>query len=93
MGSYTDPLLVVGDDGVATLAGSPRDVSCAYRDLGGGLWLGGPAGLWHAAADSLSPEPRFTRIVSPIEMARGDVQAIALGRPATPWQPPRKPST
>lgn len=85
VGSYTGALLVVGDDGVTTLAGSPRDISCAYRDLGGGLWLGGPEGLWHSEVDALSPEPRFTRVAFPAEIGGGDVQAIALDLDGDLW--------
>ena len=77
VGSYSNyPLLWVGDS-VAVHRGGPADISCAYRDLSGGLWLGGPAGMWHAAPAGLSLGARFSRIPLPAEAGAGDVQAIA----------------
>jgi signal transduction histidine kinase/ligand-binding sensor domain-containing protein len=85
VGPSADPLLIVSDDGVATLPGWPHDVSCAYRDLGGGLWLGGSEGLWHSAVDALTSRPRFTHVALPAEIGGGDVQATALGLNGDLW--------
>jgi signal transduction histidine kinase/ligand-binding sensor domain-containing protein len=76
LGMFRGPLFTVGDR-VVPNNGGPYDISCAYRDLSGGLWFGGPAGMWHASADTLSLGTRFTRVPLPEEPGPGDVQAIA----------------
>ena len=76
VGSYSDPVFVVGD-GVISHPGSPADISCVYRDLRGGVWLGGPAGLWHAPAGRATLGTRFTPVELPADAGPGDVQAIA----------------
>jgi signal transduction histidine kinase/ligand-binding sensor domain-containing protein len=76
LASYYHPLLTISDR-VVTNGGAPADITCAYRDLGGGLWFGGPAGLWHAPAGPSPSRTRFTRVPLPDEPGTGDVQAIA----------------
>jgi signal transduction histidine kinase/ligand-binding sensor domain-containing protein len=76
LGRFLSPLLSVGDR-IATHSGGPHDITCAYRDLSGGLWFGGPRGMWHAPADASPLGIRFTRVPLPDEPGPGDVQAIA----------------
>jgi len=76
VGSYSDPVFMVGDS-VVSHPGGPADISCAYRDLRGGVWLAGPAGMWHAPAGRSALGARFTPVELPAEAGTGDVQAIA----------------
>jgi signal transduction histidine kinase len=76
VGSYSEPVFMVGDD-VVSPPGSPTDISCAHRDPNGGLWLGGPGGLWYAPAGGAALGTRFTRVALPDEAGTGVVQAIA----------------
>ncbi len=93
VGNYSEyPLFSVGDS-VAVHRGGPTDVSCAYRDLGGGVWLGGPAGLWHAPPGGSSLGPRFSRVALPAEAGTGDVQAIAHSLDGDLWVSIRGPQT
>ncbi len=57
----------------------PAHITCAHRDLEGGVWLGGPAGLWYARGGP------FARVTLPSEAVGSDVQAIARGRDGALW--------
>jgi PAS domain S-box-containing protein len=74
--SFRHPLFTLGDR-VVNHGGVPADMSCAYRDLRGGIWFGGWAGMWHAPAGTSPSSTRFTRVPLPREPGIGDVQAIA----------------
>jgi len=84
VGSYTEPLLTVGDSVVA-YPGGPADISCVYRDQSGGVWLGGPAGLWHSPAGRAALGARFTSVGLPADAGPGDVQAIAHSPSGDLW--------
>jgi ligand-binding sensor domain-containing protein len=47
-GSYFSPLVAIGA-GVTDTPAVPAGINCAHRDLQGGVWLGGPSGLWYQA--------------------------------------------
>ena len=84
VGSFSKyPLFSVGDS-VAVHRVGPNDISCAYRDLSGGVWLGGQAGLWYAPPGGSSLGARFSRIALPAESGTGDMQAIAHSLAAGP---------
>jgi len=76
LASYVNTLLEVGDH-VVVHAGVPANITSAYRDLSGGVWLGGPGGMWNAPGGSSSSSTRFTRVPLPDEAGPGEVQAIA----------------
>jgi signal transduction histidine kinase/ligand-binding sensor domain-containing protein len=78
------PLFSVGDS-VAVHQGGPTDISCAYRDPRGGLWLGGPGGMWYASPRTPSSGARFSRVEMPLEARMGDVQAIAQSLDGDLW--------
>ncbi|MDB4875113.1 MAG: Adenylate cyclase, partial [Gemmatimonadetes bacterium] len=85
VGSYSAyPLFSVGDS-VVVHRGGPTDISCAYRDLSGGVWLGGPAGIWLAPPGGPSSDSRFSRVALPTEAGTGDVQAIARSLDGDLW--------
>ena len=93
VGSFSEfPLFSVGDS-VAVNREGPNDISCAYRDLNGGVWLGGPAGMWHAPPGGSSSGSRFSRIALPAETGTGDVQAIAHSLDGDLWISIRGPQT
>ena len=93
VGSFSKyPLFSVGDS-VAVHRGGPNDISCAYRDPSGGVWLGGQAGLWYAPPDGSSLGARFSRIPLPAETGTGDMQAIAHGLDGDLWVSVRGPET
>ncbi|HEY0778441.1 MAG TPA: triple tyrosine motif-containing protein, partial [Gemmatirosa sp.] len=77
-GSKRGPMVAIGDR-VALHPEVPAGIICAYRDLDGGVWLGGPAGLWHARGGP------FARVALPVEAVRSDVQAIARSRDGALW--------
>jgi signal transduction histidine kinase/ligand-binding sensor domain-containing protein len=79
VGSVGEPLLEVDGDRVVEHPGVPREITCAYRDPGGGVWLGGPRGVWRSDGGA------FARVALPAEAVDADVQAIALGRDGTLW--------
>jgi signal transduction histidine kinase/ligand-binding sensor domain-containing protein len=85
IGTYsTFPLFSVGDT-VAVHRVGPSDISCAYRDLSGGVWLGGPPGVWHAAPGVSTSNARFSRVTLPAEAGAGEVQAIAQSLDGDLW--------
>jgi signal transduction histidine kinase/ligand-binding sensor domain-containing protein len=84
IGRYNRPLLAIRD-GVVTDGGAPTDITCAYRDLGGGVWFGGPRGMWHAPGGDAPASARFTRVPLPEEAGTGDVQAIARSADGDLW--------
>ena len=61
----------------------PRNISCAYRDPDGNLWLGGPEGIWHSAGQ------RWVAIDLPVQnIARqgySGVQAMVKDRSGALW--------
>jgi signal transduction histidine kinase len=54
-------------------------VTCAHRDLEGGVWLGGPGGLWQVRGGAAA------RVALPAEATGSEVQAIARDRDGTLW--------
>lgn len=77
-GSYASPMIAIGDSAVVH-SEVPARITCAYRDLDGGVWLGGLAGLWHARGGP------FVRVALPAEAVQSDVQAIARDRDGALW--------
>jgi signal transduction histidine kinase/ligand-binding sensor domain-containing protein len=66
---------------VAAVPG-PRDITCAYRDPGGIVWLGGRERIWHSAGQ------RWVAIDSPVVQTYSTVsgvQAIAKDRSGALW--------
>jgi signal transduction histidine kinase len=60
----------------------PRDITCAYRDPDGIIWLGGPKNIWHFAGQ------RWVAIDPPAHLVTEtytDVQAIAKDRSGALW--------
>lgn len=59
----------------------PRDITCAYRDPDGTLWLGGREMIWHSAGQ------RWAAIGLPIDNIKPffGIQAIAKDRSGTLW--------
>jgi signal transduction histidine kinase/ligand-binding sensor domain-containing protein len=84
LGRYSRPPLTVGDR-VVSHAGGPADISCAYRDLDGGVWFGNAAGIWHVPAGASPSSTPFTRVPLPDEAGPGDVQAIARSLDGDLW--------
>jgi signal transduction histidine kinase/ligand-binding sensor domain-containing protein len=84
LASYFHPLLTIGDR-VVTSGGVPADITCAYRDPAGGVWFGGPAGMWYAPEGASPSRTRFTRVPLPDEAGTGDVQAIAQALNGNLW--------
>lgn len=72
------PLIEVGEQ-IVTHPVVPAQIDCAYRDLDGGVWLGGRAGLWYGRSG------RFARVALPPEFSGADIQAIARERDGTLW--------
>ena len=69
--SQAMPLREVGDS-VVVHGPMPGGASCAYRDLDGGVWLGGQEGtLWQVRAGTLIP------VAVPAAATTNNVQAIA----------------
>ena len=64
---------------VVAQPGLPGDIVCAYRDLEGGVWLGGPSGLWYGRTGA------FIRVPLPVEATKADVQAIAAHANGDLW--------
>ena len=93
VGSFSESPLFSVADSVAVNREGPDDISCAYRDLNGGVWLGGPAGMWHAPPGGPSLGRRFMRIALPAENGTGDVQAIAHSLDDDLWISIRGPQT
>jgi hypothetical protein len=78
-------LLSVGDRIVPRLD-APRLLTCIYRDLQGGLWIGG-SGLWERKGDGFAPVP-----LPPVEPGGGGRAAGSTpdrrderGAQGTPW--------
>ena len=80
-GSHFEPLLAISAAGDRIVAHPAvlGEVSCAYRDLDGGVWVGGLSGLWQGRGGS------FTRVALPAEAADAQVQAIAVDRGGALW--------
>jgi signal transduction histidine kinase/ligand-binding sensor domain-containing protein len=75
-------LLRVGDRIVPRL-GAPPMLTCIYRDLHGGLWIGG-VGLWERNGDVFAPVPLPQ--VPPGGSAEGrEIQAVARERDGGLW--------
>ena len=75
------PLLAISNAGDRIVAHPAvlGEGSCAYRDLDGGVWVGGLSGLWQGRGGS------FTRVALPAEAADAQVQAIAVDRGGALW--------
>src|SRR5262249_39205343 len=73
--SFSEPPRTVGDHMVSRAG--PADITCTYRDLRGGVWFGGPSGLWHASSGDSPSHVPTTRLPLPSEAGPGDVQSIA----------------
>jgi ligand-binding sensor domain-containing protein len=73
--SVSKPPVTVGDH-IVSHAG-PADITSTYRDLRGGVWFGGPSGLWYASPGESPAHARVTRVSLPSETGPGDVQSIA----------------
>jgi ligand-binding sensor domain-containing protein len=80
-----EPDLFRVGDSVAVHRGGPNDISCAYRDSRGGVWLAGRAGMWYASPDGASLGVRFSRVALPAEAETGEVQAIAQSLDGDLW--------
>jgi ligand-binding sensor domain-containing protein len=82
--SSANPLVLV-DDGVTPIPRAPAEITCTYRDLRGGVWLGGPGGIWYASPGATALGDGFTRVVPPGETGTGDVRAIARSSTGDLW--------
>jgi ligand-binding sensor domain-containing protein len=83
MASVSEPPRTVGDR-VISHAG-PADITCTYRDLRGGVWFGGPSGLWHVSSGDSPAHAQPTRFPLPSEPGPGDVQSIAQTLKGDVW--------
>ncbi|HYC31962.1 MAG TPA: triple tyrosine motif-containing protein, partial [Gemmatimonadales bacterium] len=77
--------LLLARDAAILQPGGPLDITSAYRDPRGGVWFGGPRGLWHLPAGTSPSRPRFTPIPLPTAAGPGEVQAIALAPEGELW--------
>jgi signal transduction histidine kinase/ligand-binding sensor domain-containing protein len=85
-GDYYGSLLAVGPGGkIVARPEVPGPIGCAYRDMDGGLWFGGPRGIWHASGGRLGAGAPLTRLPLPREVRNGDVQALARDRDGVLW--------
>jgi signal transduction histidine kinase/ligand-binding sensor domain-containing protein len=77
-------LLSVGDR-IVPRVDAPSMLTCIYRDLRGGLWIGGGAGgLWERKGDGFAPVPLPP--VPPGESIEGrEIQAVARERDGGLW--------
>jgi signal transduction histidine kinase/ligand-binding sensor domain-containing protein len=73
---------VTGGSVVEPVSG-PRDITCAYRDADGIIWLGGPEKIWYSAAQRWIgielPAP------NPVKASIPGMQAITKDRTGTLW--------
>ncbi|MDB6157926.1 MAG: two-component system sensor protein, partial [Gammaproteobacteria bacterium] len=67
---------------VETVPG-PREISCAYRDPDGIIWLGGPKKIWHSAGQQWVPID--LPVDNPVRQSYTGVQAIAKDRSGALW--------
>jgi ligand-binding sensor domain-containing protein len=77
VGSQSHPLLVIAGNRVLSNRDVPTGLTSAYRDLRGGVWLGGSSGVWHAPAGTFASSASFTPVALPDGSGSGEVQAIA----------------
>lgn len=78
VGNDDGTLIEVGEQSV-THPVVPTEIDCAYRDLDGGVWIGGRAGLWYGRGG------RFAPVALPPEFSGANIQAIARERDGTLW--------
>ncbi|HEV2752179.1 MAG TPA: ATP-binding protein [Gemmatimonadales bacterium] len=76
VGRYDLPLATVRERAMTVDRGAV-DITCIYRDLAGGVWFGGPSGMWHAAPSPTAGDARFARVPLPDVAEASLVQAIA----------------
>lgn len=72
-------LVRAGTGALQVVSASLPEISSAYRDPEGTLWLGGPDGLHHFAGN------RFVKTPLPAAAGNADVQAITADRSGTLW--------
>jgi signal transduction histidine kinase/ligand-binding sensor domain-containing protein len=75
---------VVSDE-IVQRVGGPSSIGCVYRDLSGGVWLGGVGGIWHAPAGLLGATTRLSKISLPQQVDHGEVLAIARATDGDLW--------
>lgn len=72
-------LVRAGTGALQVVSASLPEISSAYRDPEGALWLGGPDGLHHFAGN------RFVKTSLPAAAGNADVQAITADRSGALW--------
>ena len=80
--SWSTPVMAIRNRGDDRLVAAPEvtpPITCAYRDLEGDVWLGGPSGLWQLHGDTRA------RVALPTEATGTEIQAVARDRDGTLW--------
>ena len=76
-------LFVIGGR-VVTQPNAPGTLTCIYRDLHGGIWVGGEYRLWERKGDALAPVPLPSRL-SAVKPGSLPIHAIARDRDDRLW--------
>jgi signal transduction histidine kinase len=82
--SYGNPVSVMTDR-LRPIAGAPTNVTCVFRDLDGGLWLGGAGGIWNVVPSTSASDVRFMLVAPPREGRFGPLVAMARSLDGDLW--------